>query len=66
MDESLLARHPLRHFARPNDFADPVRLIDTFEIRFDFIDHELRIVKSDGAGDVLNCVRNRWRNFTGQ
>ncbi|PYL36694.1 MAG: hypothetical protein DMF35_01085, partial [Verrucomicrobia bacterium] len=23
---------------------------DTFEIRFDFIDHQLRILKSDGAG----------------
>src|SRR5919109_2803317 len=27
--------------------------IDTFEIRFDFIDHELRILKSDGATRVL-------------
>jgi hypothetical protein len=26
----------------------------TFEIRFDFIDHELRILKSDGAARVLN------------
>src|SRR5213594_738198 len=26
---------------------------DTFEIRFDFIDHELRILKSDGAARVL-------------
>src|SRR5512133_3486999 len=25
----------------------------TFEIRFDFIDHELRILKSDGAARVL-------------
>jgi hypothetical protein len=27
--------------------------ISTFEIRFDFIDHELRILKSDGAARVL-------------
>ena len=26
---------------------------DTFEIRFDFIDHELRILKSDGAFSFL-------------
>src|ERR1700747_3586925 len=26
---------------------------DTFEIRFDFIDHELRILKSDGGSRVL-------------
>ena len=25
----------------------------TFEIRFDFIDHELRILKSDGASRIL-------------
>ena len=35
----------------------------TFEIRFDFIDHELRILKSDGAARVLNCARSRWRSF---
>ena len=28
----------------------------TFEIRFDFIDHELRILKSDGAARVLNIA----------
>src|SRR6266700_4268453 len=27
---------------------------DLFELRFDFIDHELRILKSDGALRVLN------------
>jgi Family of unknown function (DUF5996) len=26
---------------------------DTFEIRFDFVDHELRVLKSDGASRVL-------------
>ena len=49
MDEPLLACHPLRHVAWPDDFADSSRHLSTFEIRFDFIDHELRIVKSDGA-----------------
>ena len=48
MDESLLARHTLRHFTRPNDFTDSA-WHSTFEIRFDFIDHQLRILKSDGA-----------------
>ncbi len=25
MDEPLLARHPLRHLTRPNDFTDPAQ-----------------------------------------
>ena len=28
----------------------------TFEIRFDFIDHELRILKSDGAVRIVNVA----------
>jgi Family of unknown function (DUF5996) len=39
---------------------------DTFEIRFDFIDHELRILKSDGASRVLKLQPQSVAKFYGQ
>ena len=38
---------------------------ETFEIRFDFIDHELRIVKSDGAIRVLKLQPQSVASFHG-
>src|SRR5438132_12243695 len=39
---------------------------DTFEIRFDFIDHELRILKSDGASRVLKLQSQSVAKFYGE
>src|SRR6266487_355577 len=39
---------------------------DTFEIRFDFIDHELRILKSDGASRVLKLQAQSVAKFYGE
>ena len=39
---------------------------DTFEIRFDFIDHELRILKSDGASRVLKLQPQSVAKFYGE
>jgi hypothetical protein len=36
---------------------------DTFEIRFDFIDHQLRILKSDGAGQSIELKRRSVADF---
>jgi hypothetical protein len=52
MDESFLARHALFNVRGPYNFSNPHRA-GIFEIRFDFIDHQLRILKSDGAVKVI-------------
>ena len=39
---------------------------DTFEIRFDFIDHELRILKSDGGSRVLKLQPQSVAKFYGE
>jgi len=36
---------------------------DTFEIRFDFIDHRLRILKSDGAGKSIELKSRTVADF---
>ena len=48
MDQPLLARYSLRRFSRPNSFPPIPHGTRTFEIKFDFIDHQLRIDTSDG------------------
>src|SRR5581483_4530588 len=51
VDESFLARHALCDRARP---TSPIpHGAHSFEMRFDFVDHELRILKSDGETRVL-------------
>ena len=50
VDQSFLARHALSHGPRPDHFADSASRWN-FQIDFDFVDHVLRIEKSDGRGE---------------
>ncbi len=47
-----MARHVLRHGTRPSDFSHPTSL-RRLRMRFDFINHHQRILKSDGAQRMI-------------
>ena len=64
VDEPFLARHALFDGARPDDFADSAWQPEFSKFVFDFIEHELRILKSDGAmRTIRSCVRNLSPHF---